>query len=370
MRVRRPRLPNEIRSSSLAHTTLGACAAFGVLVHVVACGEPAAADPVVASPPRADDRTPEEGREAGATAKADTDCLPFVAGSGGTQCVLACDGAVRCYDHKRSELPLPSVAARQIAVARGPSGTPSLLFQRTDGSYARVELATARDPKGPTVVDVTGLPAASKAMGGGDSHFCVLGEDDRVVCLGRNDRGNLGVAVDDLLSSETPLPVAALDGVSSLSVGGFSTCGLHGTSVRCVGDVDTKEIATDVAHLALGGHEAETSACVIHRDGSVVCTGLVDFATGSPVSPPSGAFVAVAVSFESACALDAAGAVRCWGKEYDDGASAWVDPTPTNAPPFRKLFASLRNYCGVAANGDVLCWGEPSAHWQSTPTKL
>jgi hypothetical protein len=125
--------------------------------------------------------------------------------------------------------------------------------------------------------------------------------------------------------------------------------------------------------LVLGGVEAVSSGCALHSDGTLACScdsGLD--CSGWATSPADAArsFSGVAVSRDSACALDDGGTVHCWGQEYDYDLKAYVDPTPAIAPPFRRIYGDQANYCGVTANKEVYCWGRPLTAWNKTAVKL
>jgi hypothetical protein len=199
--------------------------------------------------------------------------------------------------------------------------------------------------------------------------------------MGRNDRGNLGVAVETVARAEAPRLVSALGTVSQLAVGGFSTCGVVGTETRCVGDlpgVPSAEHGTSVSvpslmgaeKLAIGGMEAASSGCALRADGSVACAALYDNLTNAPAIVPGGTFEWIALTHDSACALDTSGAVRCWGSEYDYDKKAYLVPTPKGAPPFRRLYGGSATYCGVTDAGEVHCWGRHGAEWNEAPAKL
>ena len=89
-------------------------------------------------------------------------------------------------------------------------------------------------------------------------------------------------------------------------------------------------------------------ACALRKaDGSVRCWGNVEHA-----SVPAGAFVDVVAAADHTCALDAAGAISCWGNDYRMGGVA----PPTGV--FKKLAASPFLFCGLRATGALVCWGD------------
>jgi hypothetical protein len=92
----------------------------------------------------------------------------------------------------------------------------------------------------------------------------------------------------------------------------------------------------------------QAHACALRKDdGTVRCWGNVVQA-----SVPTGAFVDVVAAADHTCALDAAGAIACWGQDYRMGGVA--PPTGT----FKKLSASPFLFCGLRDTGALVCWGD------------
>jgi hypothetical protein len=96
--------------------------------------------------------------------------------------------------------------------------------------------------------------------------------------------------------------------------------------------------------LAIGS----AHACALRKsDGSARCWGSIDRAI-----VPAGAFVDIVAAAEHTCALDGAGAIKCWGQDYRMGAGV----TPP-AGTFKKLSASPFLFCGLRDTGAMVCWG-------------
>ncbi|MCY4101874.1 MAG: RCC1 domain-containing protein, partial [bacterium] len=74
---------------------------------------------------------------------------------------------------------------------------------------------------------------------------------------------------------------------------------------------------------------------------------------------PDGTYTAITAGSLHTCALDADGAVTCWGSNTD-----WLrGPTgATDAPGghFTAISAGGASSCGVRADGGVECWGDLS----------
>ncbi|HEX7477868.1 MAG TPA: RCC1 domain-containing protein [Polyangiales bacterium] len=95
--------------------------------------------------------------------------------------------------------------------------------------------------------------------------------------------------------------------------------------------------------------------CALRDDGRVLCR-LLNDPNAKPVpSGPARAFVRVVAGDDFVCALDAAGAVACWG-----------DRAPANAPPPETALTSLSaghgHACGLTRTGHARCWGDNSHH--------
>ncbi|MDB4939453.1 MAG: hypothetical protein JWP87_6425 [Labilithrix sp.] len=89
-------------------------------------------------------------------------------------------------------------------------------------------------------------------------------------------------------------------------------------------------------------------ACGLRKSGGTArCWGSMG-QTVVPTTP----FVDIVAAAEHTCALDAAGAITCWGNDYRMGGAG-------NAPAgtFKKLSASPYLFCGLRDTGALVCWG-------------
>ena len=129
--------------------------------------------------------------------------------------------------------------------------------------------------------------AGARVVAAGYAHYCFVGSDGGVLCLGDNDSGQLG-AGSISTGSVTPLAVQGLGGSRSAALGlgvGFSCAlGSEGSvscwgdnAVRQLGDASGVSSTTAVAVPGLSGAVALASggfhSCVIAADGSVWCWG-------------------------------------------------------------------------------------------------
>lgn len=125
------------------------------------------------------------------------------------------------------------------------------------------------------------------------THACAIRRDGTLACWGLNGDGQA-----------TPPPGAFV----SVASGTQHSCARNVDDVvACWGAPDTfghlhNQIAQEV-------HCGDTSTCVIHRDGTLECTGRYPQLR----QPPSGRFVQMDIGLDHACAVRADGSVACWG---------------------------------------------------------
>lgn len=98
------------------------------------------------------------------------------------------------------------------------------------------------------------------------------------------------------------------------------------------------------SQLAIGS----AHACGLRSaDGTARCWGRIKQAA-VPTTP----FVDIVAAAEHTCALDAAGAITCWGDDYRMGG---VGHAPTGT--FKKIAGSPYLFCGLRDTGALVCWG-------------
>ncbi|HEU4410862.1 MAG TPA: hypothetical protein VFS43_36755 [Polyangiaceae bacterium] len=201
----------------------------------------------------------------------------------------------------------------------------------------------------PTLVDDANLGEV-RQLALGDSHSCVLRQDGRVLCWGRNKFGQLGTTTNE--DTETPTPVP-----------------------QVVDDADLGE----VRQLALG----DSHSCALRRDGRVLCWGSNAFGQlGTATNMGHGAYIRTPTLVNDAdlgevrhlvlggfhsCVLRQDGRVLCWGRN-DSGqlgtAATAVTGTPTptlvddaDLSEVQQLALGGFHSCALRQDGRVLCWG-------------
>ncbi|HZN19292.1 MAG TPA: tandem-95 repeat protein [Micromonosporaceae bacterium] len=298
-------------------------------------------------------------------------------------CALLTDGAVRCWGHNgfgqlgdgttgdRSTatavagLPDPTVDPA-LVLSTGSSHTCVLLDDddRTvrcwgHNAYGSLGHATAvvdsvmQPSSSPLVVRFDDNPdplvehlvplTGSTALTSGQYHTCARGSGGGVRCWGNNNRGQLGAdpkpLTGELEDSVNALAVGGLGAAGAVTAGGFHTCALVGTAMRCWGYNFFGQ---------LGGYAASS-----HRPVQVTAlTGATAVATGT----------------EFACALinaDTTDKPVCWGSNTDGrlGAGLGVTGTTIRVPvtgiaSADALDAGNGHACALpATSGAPRCWG-------------
>ncbi|HEY5628270.1 MAG TPA: hypothetical protein VIR16_02055, partial [Candidatus Limnocylindrales bacterium] len=226
-----------------------------------------------------------------------------------------------------------------------------------DNTYGALGDGSATAPQNPpeassaTPVDVAGLSSGVTAIAVGQSAACAINAAGRVECWGDNANGELGngstmsVATMTNIDSAVPVNVTGLaSGVTAIAHGQSFACALTtGGGVRCWGD--------NSIYGELGNGSA-TSGPRPFSPTPVDVKGL------------SGV-TAITAGLDFACALTAAGGVKCWGHGgdvFDIGnfANSTVPFTVTD-PALRggvKAISAGANYlCALAATGGVRCLG-------------
>ena len=258
------------------------------------------------------------------------------------------------------------------------------------------QLGNSIDANADTTPDNSATPIAITGLTGvvslslGDYHSCAVITGGTVKCWGYNSNGQLGNAIDANTdtypdNSSTPIAVAGLTGVVSLSLGYEHSCALlTDSTVKCwgynyygqLGDGTTTNSSlpvavpalTGVATLIVGGY----SSCAVLPGGAAKCWGrnkkglLGNGTTTDSSSPVSltgfGNVVVLSVGPDFSCALLVSGSVQCvgdrWGGKLGDGSFAYR-AVPAVVPNISATQAVSGNshMCVLVAGGTVKCWG-------------
>jgi alpha-tubulin suppressor-like RCC1 family protein len=239
-----------------------------------------------------------------------------------------------------------------------------------------------------TPIQVTGLDQGLKAIDAGETHTCAITLNDRLLCWGSNDSGELGEGSEALRGF--PVEVQGLpEGVTSVAVGGDYTCALttaggvkcwgrniwgelgDGTNDTSLVPVDVLGLTSNVTAIAA----AEYHACALTTSGGVKCWGYNDYGRlGSEteedfslvpldVGGLTSGVSAIALGYDFSCALLENGNVKCWGDRFDLQAgsteSFTFSPYDINGLPNNLIAINAGNYhaCAWTEDGLAYCWG-------------
>lgn len=232
-------------------------------------------------------------------------------------------------------------------------------------------------------VEVSGLSSGAIEITAGESHTCALTEAGGVKCWGLNSSGQLGDGTKT--EKNVPTNVSELtSGAVSISAGGEHTCSLMDDGgVKCWGisynGTITKK-TTPEAVPGITGDAAEISAgydytCALMTSGGVKCWGrnyigqlgdgtIDDRSDPDYVSGLDSGVKAISSGFNHACALMAAGDVKCWGRnnfgQLGDGTNTdRLQPIIVSglASDLTAISAGSVHTCALTSSGKIICWG-------------
>jgi alpha-tubulin suppressor-like RCC1 family protein len=318
-------------------------------------------------------------------------------------CVLLETGGVQCWGgdasgalgdggaaNRSAPADVPGLTSGVAAVAAGAGHTCAL---RTGGAVTcwgwnnsgQVGDGTAVDRRTP--VDVAGLGRPAVALAAGDQHTCALLSDGSVACWGANASGQLGDGLR--VRSTVPAAVVGLTGRAvQIAAGGAHTCArIEDGTVECWGDdqsgqlgdggYDNRSEPTPAVLPAKAEYIAAgfSHTCAILAERRIQCWGwnsegqlgdgtVKSRRTSADVVGFGGQAVAVAAGWSSACALLAAGDVRCWGGngagQLGDGSNAdRAEPEGVAGLEAGRIALAVggEHACALSATGGVKCWG-------------
>jgi alpha-tubulin suppressor-like RCC1 family protein len=325
---------------------------------------------------------------------------------GGHACAVLPDGDVACWGRNlRGELGyggfLQSTRARQVlllhdAVSVSAGGSLSCAARATgavscwgDNQFAQLgqNAPVGRSALPVGIVGITN--AVQVAASGGD--ICVLLATGMVQCWGTNYAGQLGRGTTGS-PSPTPATVPGISGAVTIDAGADFNCAvLAAGTARCWGRNTVGELGNgtatpgfpvvvlDAAGHALSNIKAvslgDEFGCALLTSGSVDCWGhdeygqlgdggaIVDKAVfyAAPVVGLSGVS-SISAAGTHACALLAAGTIRCWGSDdYGElGSGSTSSSTPVQVVGVSGASeAASGGYlsCARLVAGPITCWG-------------
>ncbi len=195
--------------------------------------------------------------------------------------------------------------------------------------------ATAEGKSGTASATVKALVFASVSAGG--FHTCGVTTDGDAYCWGWNGWGQLGNNTASVGPGTTPDPVAGGLTFTSVSAGGFHTCGVttDGTTY-CWGRNEDGQLGNPAAG---------------HTTPAAVSRGLT--------------FVSVSAGGFHTCGVTTDGTTYCWGRNEDgqlgnDDVDLLSRATPdlvAGGLIFESVDAGLTHSCGLTTDGTAYCWG-------------
>ncbi|MBI3071915.1 MAG: chromosome condensation regulator RCC1 [Deltaproteobacteria bacterium] len=238
-------------------------------------------------------------------------------------------------------------------------------------------------------VSVRSLSSGVKDVVAGENHSCALLLDGTVECWGASYFGQVGAGLKVPIVPNRQ-KVAGLTDVKHLFAGNHHTCALVVSgAIKCwgwnnyqqLGDGTSENRAEPVEVKGLGGTATvvaagEMHSCAALAAGGVKCWGnntqgeLGNGRRGELGAGPVDVVgirervTALSAGRGYTCAVTEAGAVKCWGWNFDGmlGDGTTVDrETPVDvrglASGFVGVSASARHTCAWSNQGEVWCWG-------------
>ncbi len=174
------------------------------------------------------------------------------------------------------------------------------------------------------------------AIGLGGHHSCGVLEDRSAVCWGRDDYG------------QTDVGTVEGNTFGQVDVGLFHSCGINDADqLRCWGNPYSEPVPDGGEHFE-EVHLAFQSTCARQSDGIVRCDGVDS--GGGETEPPPIALDAFDLGSYHGCGLRPDGDLECWGSD-DEGQGS---PPPGR---FTEVTAGDYHACALDEDGHAHCWG-------------
>jgi len=179
-------------------------------------------------------------------------------------------------------------------------------------------------------------PAVATVDGAGYVH--ALGEGMTTISVTINGRS----AGAPVFVQRYPAPLRFVQ----VSVGSSHACGVTSDgAIYCWGDNSLSEL----------GATRPSDSCEAYYNGSLGFHRWVSRCSAAPVRVQSGEhFTSVVVRPGSTCALNAGGALFCWGRVAGENEVVWPIPRRTGGD---RVYASVSPPCALTVDGDAYCWG-------------
>ncbi|MCG7488314.1 hypothetical protein MHN79_02320 [Vibrio sp. Of14-4] len=235
-------------------------------------------------------------------------------------------------------------------------------------------------------------PRTWQSMDLGSSHSCAISTYGQLHCWGNNYSGELGLAISNAHTFNTPQSVNIRYPIDSVHLGGAHTCAiLQSGSVKCWGS-NSRHLLRNHLHRLIAPTNLnledipsaisinEEHACYTLANNTAKCWGENFFGqlgTGStnPRLHPASVFnqegvLQVETGSNFSCLVNNLGQVKCWGNNYFGQLGIGFPPwhlQDTNSYLIPQLVETQNRVlkvssgkvfsCALNENGRVLCWG-------------
>ena len=186
------------------------------------------------------------------------------------------------------------------------------------------------------IVGTCKVPSVIQIEAGGQ-HTCVLFDDGKMTCWGRDNKGQIGDGSSGTTSFKpTPTPVVGIAGATQIALGATHTCALLlDQTVRCWGENVAGQLGNGTTTFSV-----------------------------TPVTPLGlGPAVQIVAGGDHTCARLQTGAVACWGNngggELGTGAAGGYQTVPQmlSLSNVRDVGVGDSHTCAALSDGTVACWG-------------
>jgi alpha-tubulin suppressor-like RCC1 family protein len=215
------------------------------------------------------------------------------------------------------------------------------------GRLGTGSVASIGDDETPATIPDVALGGRAVQITAGHTHTCALLDTGRVRCWGDNAEGQLGYGhTRDIGDDEAPASAGDVtldEPVTQIIAGDALTCALLASGrVRCWGNSSEGETGHGLDHSNIGDDEEPTAYPALELGGRVT---------------------QIASSYASPCALLEGGSVRCWGPVAGSGVDRYTPaaehPLVALGVPAMGIISGVggRRACAITAAGRLRCWG-------------
>ncbi len=208
------------------------------------------------------------------------------------------------------------------------------------------------------------LPPAPALLAVGERHACWIRPDERVVCWGANDAGQVDGRPGPL---DGPQVVRGVEHAREVRVAAGCSCARTAAGdVRCWGECEVLAEAARAPEVASRDDTSWTAAgglpdCSLDARGVVSCVvgGRGDDVDEAPLAGVEEKVVDLAAAAELACVRLESGAVKCWTpadlETGGEGRRSWRTHDVPGIGAAAQIAAGAYGVCARLADGKVVC---------------